>query len=84
MEAKRGASLVSPMVESLINNFCSFFIAPDGSKEGYDASEDGDRIRELVIELIETEKALDGQNPIRYVEVFYGDDNNEAKILNHN
>ena len=84
MEAKRGASLVSPLVESIINNFFSFFIAPDGSKEGYDASDDGDKIRKLIIELIEKSKNADGYNPFRYAEVCYGDDNYESKILSHN
>jgi hypothetical protein len=84
MEAKKGAQLVSPLVDSLINNFSTFFIAPDGSKEGYDASDDGDRIRKMVIELIEDEIEDDDSNEIRYLEVFYGDDNKEADIINHN
>jgi hypothetical protein len=84
MEAKKGAQLVSPLVDSLINNFSTFFIVPDGSKEGYDASDDGDRIRKLVIELINNEIKADGENDIRFVELFYGDDEREAKILNHN
>ena len=84
MEAKKGSQLISPLVDSLINNFSTFFIVPDGSKEGYDASDDGDRIRKMVIELINDDIAEDGSNEIRYVELFYGDDLQEAKIINHN
>ncbi|MDX2191338.1 MAG: hypothetical protein SFY32_15910 [Bacteroidota bacterium] len=84
MEAKNGAQLISPIVESLINNHCSFFIAPDGSKEGYDASEDGDNVRKHVVSLIESKKDKDGNNVFYYVEVYYGDDNGKAEILNHN
>jgi hypothetical protein len=84
MEAKKGAQLVSPLVESLINNFCTFYIAPDGSKEGYDASEDGDVIRKLIIELINKLKQLDGENPVRFVEVFFGDDTTKSEIVASN
>ena len=84
MEAKKGFTLVSPIVDSLINNFCTFFIAPDGSKEGYESSEDGDIIRKYVIELLKKQKDADGEDLFRFVEVFYGDDNKECRILNHN
>lgn len=36
---------VSSIVDSPINGYASFFIAPDGSKEGWGASEEGDKRR---------------------------------------
>lgn len=84
MEAKKGGQLVTPLFESLINNFNTFYVIPDGSKEGYDASDDGDLIRKLIVQLCEKYKEADGSNPIRYAELYYGDDDNKSEILNHN
>jgi hypothetical protein len=84
MEAKNGFQLISPVVQSLINNYYTFFIAPDGSKEGYDLSDDGDRVRAKVVALLDTYKTTDGTFPVSYVELFYGDDTLPAKILNQN
>ncbi len=83
MEAKNGFQLISPVVQSLINNYFTFFIAPDGSKEGYDLSEDGDRVRQKVVELLESYQTTDGTFPVSYAELFYGDDTAPAKILHH-
>lgn len=38
--------LVSPLVQSVTNGYYSFFIAPDGSKEGWDTSDKGDKVRD--------------------------------------
>lgn len=80
MEAKNGFKLISPIVESLINHYYTFFIAPDGSKEGYDLSEDGDRIREKTIELLEITKNKLDPHILNYIELFYGDDHLPARI----
>ena len=45
MEGSNGSLLVSEIKNSIVNHYASFFIFPDGSKEGYDASDDGDVIR---------------------------------------
>ena len=37
---------VSPIVKSQMNGYVSFLIAPDGSKEGWHDSEDGDAARD--------------------------------------
>ncbi len=84
MEAKKGSQIISPIIESLINSFCTFYIVPDGSKEGYDASEDGDTVRKSICELIETYKQPDGENIFRYIEVSYGADDATAAIIRHN
>ena len=84
MEAKNGHQLISPIVPSLINKFCSFFIAPDGSKEGYDASEDGNIIRKKILEFLNSLNDSDGEHIVKFVELCYGTENGEAMILNHN
>lgn len=84
MEAKNGKALVSPISLGLINNFYSFYIIPDGSKEGYDISEDGDMVREKICLAIESLKGPDGTNPVNYVEVYFGADEGTAGVIRHN
>jgi len=84
MEAKNGFQLISPIVASLIGGYYTFFIAPDGSKEGYDLSDDGDMIRTKVIELLESYKTNDTTFPVSYVEFFYGDDFLSPQVIRHN
>lgn len=83
MEAKNGFELISPIVPSLINNFYSFFICPDGSKEGYDLSDDGDNIRAKTILLLNAYKSKDEESGINYVELSYGNDNESPQILKY-
>lgn len=82
MEAKDGFKLISPVVESLINHYYTFFIAPDGSKEGYDLSDDSDVIRKKTIDLLQELKDTNGEHAVNFVEISYGDDDNNAVILN--
>lgn len=84
MEAKNANQLVSPIIDSLINKFCSFFISPDGSKEGYDASDDGDRIRKKIVEFLNSLADADGSNSIKFVEVAFGNDEGTATIEANN
>ncbi len=43
------SDLVSPLMSSVMNAYASFYIAPDGSKEGWGTSDRGDQFRESVI-----------------------------------
>lgn len=76
--------LVSPIVESITNGYYSFFIAPDGSKEGWEESDYGDMARKRVIDFIDSLAYEDGSNSVSYAELFYGDDEGEAEIERHN
>lgn len=62
----------------------AFFIAPDGSKEGWQESKDGDERRREFVDLLESMKHEDGSSSISYIEVMFGDDEGEAEIINHN
>jgi len=73
--------LVSPLVFSVTNDYNSFFVAPDGSKEGWDLSDKFDRKRKKFIEWLRSQAYEDGSNSIKYVEVQFGDDNNEDEII---
>lgn len=73
--------LVSLPVDSITNGFSSFFIGSDGSKEGWEDSTKGDALRDAVIDYLNTLCYSDGSTSFRYVEVQYGDDEGETKIL---
>lgn len=75
---------VSEIVNSNINGYQSFFVAPDGSKEGWEESEQGDKNRASFLEFIEQQKYEDDSNSISFAELFYGDDEGESEIVNHN
>jgi len=77
---KEGSNLVSSVVSGIINNTTSFFIAPDGSKEGWETSDCGDRARKRTIDMIKDV----GGGAVSYVELFFAEDNGDAEILNHN
>lgn len=75
---------VSEIVLSNINGFKSFFIAPDGSKEGWGESKDGDIRRDEFIDWINKQSYEDGSNSLFYAELFYGEDNSGCEIVSHN
>ena len=72
---------VSPVTSDGTNGTRSFFIAPDGSKEGWDASDAGDQARTDFIIWLEGQRYADGSTPLAWVEVQYGDDDCETEIV---
>ena len=82
MEASSGATLVSEIKDSIVNHYSSFFIIPDGSKEGYDASDDGDVIREKFIEYINP-LCKSEEYHLSYGEISYGADDHTT-TFRHN
>lgn len=66
--------LVSPIIPSVINGYESFFIAPDGSKEGWDDSIDGDKKRDGFIVYLRTQEWPE------WIEVEYQGDGGKSKV----
>jgi hypothetical protein len=52
-----GRNLVSPIIESTSNSYFSFFIAPDGSKEGWPTSNSYDNRREEFMRRVDDRSA---------------------------
>lgn len=65
--------LVSPLSPGVVNGTRSFCVFPDGSKEGWDESADGDRKRDVFIEWLNLQRYCDGSTPYRWAEVNYGE-----------
>jgi hypothetical protein len=78
-----GEAIVSPLVGPFMNGAESFFVAPDGSKEGWAMSGDGDEFREEFVEWLRAQAYDDGSSPLAWVEVQYGDDNRVTAVINH-
>lgn len=63
---------VTEIIVSDINYYRTFFIGPDGSKEGWEESDAGDEKRIEFLKYIRTLKYEDRSSPVSYVEVCYG------------
>jgi len=72
---------VSPIIPGIINDWHTFIVVPDGSKEGWDVSDEGDRRRDEFIEWLDAQRYDDDSTSIDWVEVQYGDDNDETLTL---
>ncbi len=80
---KKAVSLfpyVSPISKVSINGYQSFFIPPDGSKEGWDESDLGDNARQKFKTWLRALCHEDYSSPLQWVEVQYGDENGETLI----
>ena len=57
----------------LVDSKETLFMAPDGSKKGWDIARQGESLRDQLIELLKTFDYEDGSNPFYWVEVGYGE-----------
>jgi|SRR6185312_15215641 len=72
------SSLVSPLLPSLTNGYVTFFIAPDGSKEGWDVSEHGDARRKVFLDALAN---INDPWRIDWYELCYGGDDSEIFLV---
>lgn len=72
-EGRKGSQLISELIYPVVNSGASFFIAPDGSKEGWGTSDSGDAAREQFLNWMLADK----DNYCNYVEVRFGGDDDE-------
>lgn len=80
-KAKEIGLIVSEIVETKLNGYYSFLIAPDGSKEGWDSSDEGEEMRRRWIEWANSEPEL----WVDWAYVNYGgNDPNCASLKAHN
>lgn len=73
---KNGERLVSEIVYGIVNSQCSFFIAPDGSKEGWGDSTNGDEARKEFQDWL-----LKNENFSDYIEVRFGGDDEYDTVI---
>lgn len=65
-----GVSEISPVV---INGYKSFAVWPDGSKEGWRDSNEGDQRRDALVAYLERQRYEGGSTPLAWCEVEIGE-----------
>lgn len=76
MKQPFGSQIISPIIGGLTNSQTSFFIAPDGSKEGWDTSDNANNGRARFLDWIKN-----ADNYCDYVEIVFGGDDSYQEIL---
>ena len=71
-----GSNIISPIIGSLSNGQKSFFIAPDGSKEGWQTSNNCNNARTAFLDWLDN-----AENYCYYIEVVFGGDNEHQAII---
>lgn len=64
---------VSELSREAINGYRSFCIFPDGSKEGWAESADGNLRRDNFVEWLKAQAYEDGSSPLSWAEVHFGE-----------
>ena len=73
-KAKTIFPYVSPLSPEGLNHYQSFFIPPDGSKEGWTEADRGNENREKFIQWLKSIRFDDGSSLVSWVEVQFADD----------
>jgi len=73
--------LVSEITLAAVNGYASFFVAPDGSKEGWDTSDQGDDFREEFVTWLKAQTFNDGSPRLAWALIQFGDDNDDNRVL---
>jgi hypothetical protein len=79
IEPPYGSNIISQIIGSLSNGQRSFFIAPDGSKEGWETSNNCNNARKLFLDWLRDE-----DNYCDYIEVMFGGDDDIQCIVRSN
>jgi hypothetical protein len=75
-----GLQVLGPSAK-VVNAFRSLLVCPDGSKEGWQGSDEGDARRAGFREWLRSQTYDDDSSPIEWVEFSYGNDDSEACIV---
>lgn len=78
------SALLTPLAPYIVNGGASFAVLPDGSKEGWGDSDNGDSARDRIAEWLDAQAYDDGSNVYDWVELsFPGDDSRDAVVTRH-
>jgi hypothetical protein len=72
---------VTEPTKKALNGYSSFLVAPDGSKEGWGDSDDGDARREQFVEWLNGAAYEDGSSALAWIEYQHDQDNRSAGVL---
>jgi hypothetical protein len=71
--------LISPIISGVTNNYGSFMIGPDGSKEGWETSKLGDKARKEFQDWV-----FESDTYVEYCEIKFGGDGDYDYIIRSN
>jgi len=74
---------IAPGERDALNGHRHFLVCPDGSKEGWAESCEGDERRDKFIAWLEATRYDDGSSVLSWAEVLYADDDGAAAVLRH-
>jgi hypothetical protein len=77
-----GLEVVGPSAE-VTNGIATFLVCPDGSKEGWDESDEFDAKRSQFLAHLNSERYVDNSSCLSWVALGYGSDDREAVIEAH-
>jgi len=73
--------MVTPIFETSINGQRAFYVLPDGSKEGWGPSDEGDSARSAFISWLDEQRHEDGSTSLHWVALAVGaDDESDTRI----
>jgi len=73
----------SPILTSRVNAIYTFLIPPDGSKESWPESDEGEERREAFLDWINLRRHEDGSTVYDWALIQYGDEDADNRILLH-
>lgn len=80
-----GVGSVTNVTERMVNGVSSFMVAPDGSKEGWAESDQGEAQRATFIAWLNRQRWCDGSTPYAWVLIEYGERHQRegAAVVDH-
>ena len=75
-----GLQMLGPSAK-VVNGYRSLLVCPDGSKEGWQDSDEGDARRLAFRQWLRSQTHEDGSSPLEWVEFAYGNDDRKAGIV---
>lgn len=72
---------VSEITPPAQNGYVSFFVAPDGSKEGWADSDIAEAARDAFVFWLEQQRYEDHSSWLDWVEVQFGDDEGDTRVM---
>lgn len=73
--------IVTDVTPPAMNSQRSFLVAPDGSKEGWGTSDQGESMRSQLIEWMNSRAYSDGSSALTWALVQFGDDYDDDRLL---
>jgi hypothetical protein len=74
-------TLLTPLASAMVNANYSFAILPDGSKDGWDTSDNMDKARDAIVDYLKSVNGKDGY--VDWCEVQFGDEYHHDGMLRH-